>query len=79
MAFSTTSIPIYSAQMLVLISAAAIGAAIFRLPLARARLAHWRAMVVACLLLPWLATSEWKNLTYAIFTSRISSTACTIT
>jgi hypothetical protein len=51
MAFSTTSIPIYSAQMLVLISAAAIGAAIFRLPLARARLAHWRAMVVACLLL----------------------------
>src|ERR1700733_2252328 len=54
MALSTTNILIYSAQMLVLISAAAIAAAIFRLPLARARLAYWRGVVVACLLLPWV-------------------------
>jgi TonB family protein len=54
MALSTINILIYSAQILVLISAAAIGAAIFRLPLARARLAYWRVVVVACLLLPWV-------------------------
>jgi len=55
MALSTTNILIYSAQILVLISAAAIGAAIFRLPLARARLAYWRVVVVACLILPWVS------------------------
>jgi bla regulator protein BlaR1 len=54
MALSTANILIYSAQMLVLISAAAVAAAIFRLPLARARLAYWRAVVVACLVLPWV-------------------------
>jgi TonB family protein len=52
MALSTTNILIYSAQILVLIGAAAIGAAIFRLPLARARLAYWRVVVVTCLVLP---------------------------
>jgi cell shape-determining protein MreD len=55
MALSTLNILIYSAQILVLISAAAIGAAIFRLPLARARLAYWRVVVVACLVLPWVS------------------------
>ena len=54
MALSTTNILIYSAQILVLIGAAAVGAAIFRLPLARARLAYWRVVVVACLILPWV-------------------------
>src|ERR1700731_2085266 len=55
MALSTLNILIYSAQILVLISAAAIGAAIFRLPLARARLAYWRGGGVACLVLPWVS------------------------
>jgi TonB family protein len=55
MALSTTNILIYSAQILVLISAAAIGAAIFRLPLARARLAYWRVVVGVCLVLPWVS------------------------
>jgi TonB family protein len=55
MALSTTNILIYSAQILVLIGAAAIGAVIFRLPLASARLAYWRLVVVACLVLPWVS------------------------
>src|SRR5580704_11208448 len=55
MTLSTPNILIYSAQMLVLIGAAAIGAAIFRLPLARARLAYWRVVVGACLVLPWVS------------------------
>jgi hypothetical protein len=55
MALSTPNIVIYSAQILVLISAAAIGAVIFRLPLARARLAYWRVVVVTCLALPWVS------------------------
>jgi D-alanyl-D-alanine endopeptidase (penicillin-binding protein 7) len=55
MTLSTPNILIYSVQMLVLIGAAAIGAAIFRLPLARARLAYWRVVVVACLILPWVS------------------------
>jgi beta-lactamase regulating signal transducer with metallopeptidase domain len=55
MALSTTNILIYSAQILVLISAAAIGTAIFRLPPARARLAYWRVLVGACLVLPWVS------------------------
>src|ERR1700681_1237992 len=55
MALSTTNILIYSVQILVLISAAAIGAATFRLPLARARLAYWRVVVIACLVLPWVS------------------------
>jgi TonB family protein len=55
MALSTLNILIYSAQILVLIGAAAIGAAIFQLPLARARLAYWRVVVVACLVLPWVS------------------------
>jgi TonB family protein len=55
MALSTTNILIFSTQMLVLISAAAISAAIFRLPLPRARLAYWRVVVVGCLLLPWVS------------------------
>jgi TonB family protein len=55
MTLSTPNILIYSVQILVLIATAAIGAAIFRLPLARARLAYWRVVVVACLILPWVS------------------------
>jgi len=55
MALSTANILIYSAQILLLICGAAIGALIFRLPLARARLAYWRVVVVTCLVLPWVS------------------------
>jgi TonB family protein len=42
----------YSAQVMLVVSAAAVGAHLVRLPFARARLVYWRLIVVACLILP---------------------------
>ena len=43
---------IYSAQVLLVVAGAAIGALIVRPPAPRVRLAYWRAVVAVCLLLP---------------------------
>ncbi len=45
----------YSAQVLIVVAAGALGAVIVRLPIARARVAHWRLIIAACLALPLIA------------------------
>jgi bla regulator protein BlaR1 len=47
-----TALVTYSAQVLILVSAAALAALAVRLSLPAARLQYWRAVVVLCLLLP---------------------------
>jgi TonB family protein len=45
----------YSAQVLIVVAAGALGAVIVRLPIARARVAYWRLIIAACLALPLIA------------------------
>jgi TonB family protein len=47
-----TALLIYSAQVLILVAAAALAALVVRLSLPAARLHYWRAVVALCLLLP---------------------------
>ncbi len=54
MDLSVHNLAIYSAQVLVVVSAATMGATLFRLAPSRARLIYWRAVVLLCLLLPLL-------------------------
>jgi TonB family protein len=50
--FSLVDIVRYSAQLAIVIGGAGGATAVFRLPSPRGRLAYWRAVVAACLLLP---------------------------
>jgi TonB family protein len=45
----------YSAQVLIVVAAGALAAALVRLPMARARIVYWRLILAACFALPLLA------------------------
>ena len=51
-AFSLVDVVRYSTQLAIIIGGAGAATAVFRLPSPRGRLAFWRAIVAACLLLP---------------------------
>src|SRR5207247_9781829 len=48
------NLAIYSAQVLLVVAAATVSLALFRLAMPRARLTYWRVVVLICLLLPGL-------------------------
>lgn len=52
MTAASTALLTYSAQVLILVAAAALAALVARLSLPAARLHYWRAVVMLCLLLP---------------------------
>jgi len=54
----STALVIYSSQILLIVSAAAIGERLLRMARPTARLAYWRAVGVLCLALPWIASSS---------------------